>query len=112
MMDVSDGLVLDLYRITRASGVGATLYEENIPLSKDAENVDNALYDGEDYELLFTADPKEAERLLRSNFSRVGTRISLIGEITDKKYGYRIFRASGKEETLKIGGYEHFRKDL
>jgi thiamine-monophosphate kinase len=108
MMDVSDGLVLDLYRITRASGVGATLYEENIPLSKDAENVDNALYDGEDYELLFTADPKEAERLLRSDFSKFGTRVSVIGEITDKRCGYRILREDGREEQLRAKGYTHF----
>jgi thiamine-monophosphate kinase len=108
MIDVSDGLALDLYRIISASGAGATLYEENIPLSKDATGVKSALYDGEDYELLFTAPPEEAERLLRSNFSRSGTRISLIGEITDKKYGYRILREDGREEKLDPKGYTHF----
>jgi len=108
MIDVSDGLALDLYRVIRASGAGATLYEESIPLSKDAGSVRDALYDGEDYELLFTAGPREAERLLKSNFSRLRTRISLIGEITDKKYGYKLFREDGKEVELKIKGYTHF----
>jgi len=108
MIDVSDGLVFDLYRIIHSSGVGATLYEESIPLSKSAGSIGNALYDGEDYELLFTACPKEAERLLKYNFSGLGTRISLIGEITDKKYGYRISREDGREEELKVKGYMHF----
>ena len=108
MIDVSDGLALDLYRIVRASNVGACIYEEGIPLSKDAVRLKDALYDGEDYELLFTLAPKEAERLLKRNFSVVGTRISLIGEITDKKYGYRIMRESGREEDLKVEGYTHF----
>ena len=112
MIDVSDSLALDLYRIIHSSGVGATLYEENIPLSKDAGSIKDALYDGEDYELLFTTGPKETERLLRSNFSKSGTRLSLIGEITDKKYGYRILRKSGKEEFLRAKGYTHFGKDF
>ena len=108
MIDISDGLVFDLYRIIRASGMGAVLYEESIPLSRDAAGLKNALYDGEDYELLFTMNVKEAERLLRHNFSRPGTRISLIGEITDKRYGYKIIRKNGKEEDIKIKGYTHF----
>lgn len=112
MIDISDGLALDLYRITKASGTGACIYEESIPLSKDAARLSNALYDGEDYELLFTLNPREAERLLKSNFSRAGTRVSLIGEITDKIYGYKIIREDGVEEDLKIKGYTHFGKDL
>jgi thiamine-monophosphate kinase len=108
MIDISDGLVLDLYRIIKASNVGALLYEESIPLSKDAANLKNALYDGEDYELLFTMSAKEAERLLKYNFSKFGTRISLIGEILDKRYGYKIFREDGREEDLRVKGYLHF----
>ena len=108
MIDISDGLALDLYRIVRASNVGACIYEESIPLSKDAIRLENALYDGEDYELLFTLAPKEAENLLRSNFSRAGTRISIIGEITDAKHGYKILMENGREKDLKIKGYTHF----
>ncbi|MDP3790842.1 MAG: thiamine-phosphate kinase [Candidatus Omnitrophota bacterium] len=108
MIDVSDGLALDLYRIMKASRVGSCIYEESIPLSRDAVSLKNALYDGEDYELLFTMGAKEAEKLLRRNFSKAGTRISLIGEITDKKYGYKIIREKGKEEGIKVKGYTHF----
>ena len=51
-MDISDGLALDLHRLCKASGVAATL--ESIPLLKGA-TIEQALHDGEDYELLYTA---------------------------------------------------------
>ena len=51
-MDISDGLALDLHRLCRESGVAAEL--EDIPLLKGA-TLDQALHDGEDYELLFSA---------------------------------------------------------
>jgi len=108
MIDISDSLAIDLYRIIGPCNLGASIYEESIPLSRDAVKIEDALYDGEDYELLFTMGAKEAERLLKSNFARVGTRVSLIGEITDKRYGYKIIRESGHEEDLRIKGYTHF----
>jgi thiamine-monophosphate kinase len=51
-MDISDGLALDLHRLCRESGVAAEL--ESVPLLPGAA-LDQALHDGEDYELLFTA---------------------------------------------------------
>jgi thiamine-monophosphate kinase len=53
-MDISDGLALDLHRLCLASGVAAEL--EAVPLLLGA-NLDQALHDGEDYELLYTARP-------------------------------------------------------
>jgi len=53
-MDISDGLALDLHRLCNASGVAAGL--ESIPLLKGA-TIEEALHDGEDYELLYTAPP-------------------------------------------------------
>ena len=60
MIDVSDGLASDLGHIVRDSDVGATLYEDKIPKSRKA-SLKEALYDGEDYELLFTLSAKKAE---------------------------------------------------
>ena len=51
-MDISDGLALDLHRLCTASGVAAML--DRIPLLKGA-SIAQALHDGEDYELLYTA---------------------------------------------------------
>lgn len=98
MIDVSDGLAIDLGRILHASGVGARIYENAIPLSKEALSINNALYDGEDYELLFTMGAKEA---LKVPFRR-------IGEIVDKKFGYKIIRKNGGEKKLKVKGFTHF----
>lgn len=108
MIDVSDGLVLDLKRILEASGVGACIYESAIPLSRDAVSVNNALYDGEDYELLFTMGVEEARRFFRTTFNKMKTPVSLIGGIAAKKNGYKIVREDGKEEDVEIKGYLHF----
>lgn len=55
-MDISDGLALDLHRMTWASGVEAQL--DHIPLLSKA-TIQSALHDGEDYELLYTAPPRK-----------------------------------------------------
>lgn len=54
MMDVSDGLLLDAYRMADASGVTFTLDPQPIPVA-DAARVDACIRWGDDYELLFTA---------------------------------------------------------
>ena len=53
-MDISDGLALDLHRLCRESGVAADI--ESVPLLPGA-TVEQALHDGEDYELVYTAAP-------------------------------------------------------
>src|SRR5438067_2290184 len=52
MMDLSDGLGADLPRLARASKVGFKIDLEKLPLSRGTK-IDNAIADGEDYELLF-----------------------------------------------------------
>lgn len=104
MMDISDGLALDLNRLTESSGAGAVIYEKLIPVSEQAKSFHQALYMGEDFELLFTMAAKEASRLLRSRIKM----FRLIGEITDKKCGVRIIDKSGKEKILEPRGYQHF----
>jgi thiamine-monophosphate kinase len=89
-MDISDGLALDLHRMCRASGVAAAL--ESIPLLKGA-SVEQALHDGEDYELLYTAPP---------GVRVPGTRI---GSIVKGKPGVITFH--GKR--ISILGYDHLR---
>src|SRR4029077_9196603 len=52
MMDLSDGLGTDLPRLAEASNVGFQIHIENLPLSRGAK-VNDAISEGEDYELLF-----------------------------------------------------------
>jgi len=62
MIDLSDGLGVDLPRLARASGVGFQINREQLPLNRGA-NIDNAISDGEDYELLFSISPRDSKRL-------------------------------------------------
>jgi thiamine-monophosphate kinase len=64
MMDLSDGLGADLPRLARASKVGFDIEFENLPVANGA-TIDNAISQGEDYELLFAISPRERARLER-----------------------------------------------
>ena len=75
MIDISDGLLVDLSHILIESGVGAVVNENKIPVSRDAEILSlksnksplhHALSDGEDYELLFTATENVANKIIKS----------------------------------------------
>lgn len=104
MIDVSDGLAQDLGHILKSSRVGAVLYEELIPLSKKARDLSDALTSGEDFELLFTMSVKEAKRLLKRNIIN----FKPIGEIMERKYGFKLIYNSGKIENTGSRGFTHF----
>lgn len=87
-MDISDGLALDLHRLCLASGVSAEIDE--VPLLRGA-TISQALHDGEDYELIFTAPPAQRVAGIR------------IGTITKGKPGALRYR--GKK--LAPTGYDH-----
>ena len=65
MMDLSDGLGADLPRLAKASKLGFKIDKEKLPLAHGAE-IDNAISDGEDYELLFAISPRDRSRLQKS----------------------------------------------
>ena len=71
MIDISDGLVLDLARLLKESKKSAVLFQEKIPLNPNAD-LKAALYGGEDYELLFTAPKKDIKRLKKAGFYHIG----------------------------------------
>jgi thiamine-monophosphate kinase len=105
MIDISDGLLIDLSHICDESRVGAIIYEKKIPLSKALREVSKragldpfklALNGGEDYRLLFTSRHK-----LKTNAVK-------IGEITGNKR--LIIDSKGRKRALKPEGYEHFKK--
>jgi len=64
MMDLSDGLGADLPRLAGASKVGFDIELENLPVARGA-TVENAISEGEDYELLFAVSPRDRNRLER-----------------------------------------------
>jgi len=108
MIDISDGLSSDLNRICKASGVGAVIDAERIPISDEAKESDDplgaALNDGEDFELLFTLSEADCERLTKRWGDRVA--ITCIGKITDSGK-MEIRAADGSVRDLQAKGYEH-----
>jgi thiamine-monophosphate kinase len=64
MMDLSDGLGADLPRLARSSKVGFDIQMENLPLARGA-TIDNAISEGEDYELLFAISARNRSSLER-----------------------------------------------
>jgi len=108
MIDISDGLAIDLCRILKASAVGALIYEELIPLSKGVKSVKNALYDGEDFELLFTMSAREADKLIKNKRKLFGVNISKIGYIRKERQVLCLIDKKGREEIIKKKGFSHF----
>ena len=105
MIDISDGLAADLGHILDASRVGAVIEENCIPYRENA-CLKNALYDGEDFELLFTLSSLEAHKLQ----SQVKKQFKFyhIGEITNRQNGIKIKTAEGGLKKINAQGYVHF----
>ncbi len=108
MIDLSDGLSVDLAHVCEASGVGADVAAGSVPIHPDARGLDDplaaALGDGEDYELLLTAPPAEADRLLRD--PRLGVPVSRIGTIVAGRE-LTLVHADGRREAIQPSGWEH-----
>ncbi len=136
LIDISDGLSTDLARLCQASGVGARIWESEIPVpvigaavatvsspspscrrrkgSAPAQSLEVpklnplqlALHGGEDYQLLFTVPPRRASRIPPRYR---GVRLRRIGEIR-KGNGIGFVRASGRQEALTPAGFDHFQQ--
>jgi len=119
MMDISDGLSSDLAKICEASGIGAIIWEHKIPISKEtlafAKSIKKsplnfALHGGEDYELLLTSPPENANLIIQKIQSETKTKVTEIGEIKDKEFGIKIVKIDGKITSLNGWGWNHFKK--
>ncbi len=103
MIDISDGLAGDLGHVLKESRLGAILDEAKIPLHCGAD-LKAGLYEGEDFELLFTLAPVNARKLLGSKKNN----FYLIGEINGEKNKLFLRRESGKVALLQQKGFVHF----
>jgi thiamine-monophosphate kinase len=111
MVDVSDGLSSEILHICRQSNVGCHLYEEKIPIDPTTFsmarefNLDPtvcALSGGEDYELLFTIEQRDYEKIKGSPL------LSVIGHITDVSEGVQLVDKSGGMHELTAQGWNSF----
>ncbi|MFY9530383.1 MAG: thiamine-phosphate kinase [Candidatus Acidiferrales bacterium] len=118
MMDISDGLSTDLARMCAESGVGARVFADRVPSVRIPPQIqklvgagkmraeDLALHGGEDYELLFTVQPRLAARLRRAPGA---PRITRIGEITRGRQ-VLLMDNNGGAKALQPEGWDPFRK--
>lgn len=108
MIDLSDGLSGDIGHICDSSKVGVEIYSNLLPLARGA-SIDNAVNDGEDYELLFTAPPASVEPIKRSIKKVSDINVSVIGEVLPKKDGRWIIDKKGRRIRLLSKGWDHLR---
>ena len=110
-IDVSDGLLDDLGKLCRASGVGALVRVDRLPADDllraayPSEWPSLALGGGEDYELLTAATADTLEKVGREG----GAPISVIGEIVPEDAGVRVVDERGEPVSVETGGWDHFR---
>lgn len=108
MIDITDGLLVDLKRVCKASSVGAILNLERVPLNSHPQNtLRKALTDGEDYELLIAVEEEKSESLKKDwPFS---TNLTMIGSFLDLQK-VSIVSDSGEDLLEKYGeGFDHFK---
>ena len=114
MIDISDGLSSDLLHICKQSNKGCVLYEEKIPVNEDARQFAYkleldptacALSGGEDYELLFTVDEKNIEKI------KTNPDITVIGYITGEEEGKKIITRGGNKHDLVAQGWNPIKAD-
>ena len=111
MIDVSDGLASEIFHICKQSGVGAFVEESGVPIHPDAEMmalkfqldpITCALSGGEDYELLFTIDPNDVEKV------KYLPGIYIMGESVEASEGVKLHTKGGNIHPIKAQGWQHF----
>lgn len=101
MMDLSDGLGTDLPRLARASKVGFKIQMEKLPLARGVK-INDAISEGEDYELLFAISPRDRSRLEQRWAKKFhDLPLSRIGSFS---------QLSTKDHQLLPRGYVHFQQ--
>jgi thiamine-monophosphate kinase len=113
MIDISDGLLLDLSRLLKASGTGAEIDYEKIPVSRRFKQLcrqynysekDLVLAGGEDYQLLFAISPHREISLRKT---KIGYQV--IGRVTARQL-LRVLENGRQIKTPRLG-FDHFRED-
>jgi thiamine-monophosphate kinase len=113
MIDISDGLASEVHHICRQSGLGAYIEEGKVPLHPETEEmalkfkmdpITCALHGGEDYELLFSVDPADLEKV------KYMPDVFIIGEMVDPQDGVTLHTTGGNIHEIPSGGFNHFDK--
>lgn len=112
MIDVSDGLASELFHISNNSNVGVRIYEDKVPIDHSTyetaiefkmDPITCALNGGEDYELLFTINKSDQEKIKNH------PDIHFIGYTHERKSENVLITKQGTVVPLKAQGWDHFR---
>lgn len=111
MIDISDGLASEIFHLCKQSNVGALIEESGVPINQEAQMlalkfkldpITCALNGGEDYELLFTIRPEDADKV------KYLPDIYIAGEILEAKDGIKLQTTGGNLHDIKAQGWVHF----
>ena len=111
MIDLSDGLSSDLQRLRDASapGIGFEILAADVPIARAARGrLPAALNDGEDFELLFTVDPRHVTELRRKWARQFTLELTEIGRVVRSRGAIALIGRDGKRRPLTPAGYDHF----
>ena len=112
MIDVSDGVASEVFHLCEESGLGAYVEESGVPIHPDAQEqaldfkldpITCALSGGEDYELIFTIDPKDVDKV------KFLPDIYIMGEMTDASEGVLLHTKGGNIHPITAQGWTHFK---
>ena len=103
-IDISDGLIQDLELICNSSGVGAEIYFEKIPTSKNDKTLE-LINSGDDYELCFTADEDKLDEIIKLS-NTLNIPLTEIGRITSSRE--LILYDKDQKPMNSASGYKHF----
>jgi thiamine-monophosphate kinase len=114
-LDVSDGLIGDFGHICEVSGVGGVIEAARVPLSPssaklvaaDPHLLEMALTGGDDYEILATVAPRQAERFERAA-RRTGVAVTRIGHVTKGQGGPVVIGSDGRALAFGRASFDHF----
>ena len=113
-IDISDGLIDDLEKMINKQKLSYKLFEDKIPISKKLNNFlkknklkkKNFISNGDDYQILFTANADKS-RIISNTSKKLGIKISKIGKITSNKHKSNIIDQKGSKLLVKKKGYRH-----
>lgn len=113
MIDISDGLGSEILHICQGSKLGCRIYEDKVPLDPTTVNmatsfninpITAALNGGEDYELLFTIDQKDFDKV------KAIPGITIIGHMTELSQGAQLVASDGVLVEITAQGWNALRK--